>query len=68
MKMGYKKTSFKKYLNDYWNNDSGATAIEYGLLTALIAVAMIVGLQILGAGNEGSWNSVAADVAEAMDQ
>jgi pilus assembly protein Flp/PilA len=29
-------------------NDSGATAIEYGLLTALIAVFLIAALQNLG--------------------
>lgn len=31
-----------------WADDSGATAIEYGLLAALIAVAAIASLQALG--------------------
>ena len=32
-----------------WNNDSGATAVEYGLLAALIAVAIIAGVAHVGA-------------------
>ena len=35
---------FVKFLND----DSGATAIEYGLIAACIAVAIIAILQVLG--------------------
>lgn len=34
----------KKYIND----TSGATAIEYGLIAALIGVAMVVGANALG--------------------
>ena len=34
----------------------GATAIEYGLIVALIAVAMIGGLQSLGGGTNGMWD------------
>jgi pilus assembly protein Flp/PilA len=33
----------------------GATAIEYGLITALIAVACIGGMQSLGGGVGGRW-------------
>ena len=33
-------TVFKRFLDD----NSGATAVEYGLLASLISVAMIVGL------------------------
>jgi pilus assembly protein Flp/PilA len=36
-------------------NERGATAIEYGLLTALIAVACIGGMQNLGGGVGGMW-------------
>ncbi len=35
---------FVKFIND----DSGATAIEYGLIAACIAVAIIAILQIIG--------------------
>jgi pilus assembly protein Flp/PilA len=36
----------------------GATAIEYGLICALIVVAMIGGLQQLGGGVGGKWTVI----------
>jgi pilus assembly protein Flp/PilA len=36
----------------------GATAIEYGLIAALIIVAMIGGLQSLGGGVGGQWTKI----------
>jgi pilus assembly protein Flp/PilA len=36
----------------------GATAIEYGLICALIVVAMIGGLQALGGGVGGKWTTI----------
>jgi len=35
-------------LKRFWNDESGATAIEYGLIAALIAVAAIAAMQGLG--------------------
>ena len=35
-------------LSRFMNDESGATAIEYGLLAALIAVAIIAGATLLG--------------------
>ena len=35
-------------LRKFWEDESGATAIEYGLLAALIAVAAIVALESVG--------------------
>jgi len=37
-------TSIKRFLND----ESGATAIEYGLIAALVAVAIIGAVGLLG--------------------
>ena len=36
----------------------GATAIEYGLIVALIAVAMMGGLATLGGGAGGMWTNL----------
>jgi pilus assembly protein Flp/PilA len=44
----------------------GATAIEYGLLAGLIAVAMIAGLSSLGGGAGGMWGKVSKNVTSAM--
>jgi pilus assembly protein Flp/PilA len=37
-------------------DERGATAIEYGLIVALIAVAVIGGMQSLGGGVGGMWS------------
>ncbi|GLQ24943.1 hypothetical protein GCM10007853_28170 [Algimonas ampicilliniresistens] len=52
-------TLFKQFLED----ESGATAIEYGLIAALIAVAMIAGATSLG----GSISDKMDDVGATMD-
>ncbi len=38
------KRSFKKFVQD----DAGATAIEYGLIAALIAIVIIAGVRSTG--------------------
>ncbi len=35
-------------INNFLRNDDGVTAIEYGLIAALIAVAIIVGVTAVG--------------------
>ena len=40
----------------------GATAIEYGLIAALIVVAMMGGLKTLGGGAGGMWTKVKTEV------
>ena len=45
--------------------DRGATAIEYGLIAALIVVAMIAALGQLGGGTNGMWGKIGAAVNSA---
>lgn len=47
-------------------DDRGATAIEYGLIAALIVVAMIGGLSALGGGANGMWGGVSNTVQTYM--
>jgi pilus assembly protein Flp/PilA len=42
--------------------DTGATAVEYGLMAALIAVAIIAGVTLLGQNLLTLFNNVAAAV------
>ncbi len=49
----------KTLLSQFWNEEDGASAIEYGLLAALIAVVMAVGATTLGTGLSGLFTSVA---------
>ena len=44
----------------------GATAIEYGLIVALIAIAMIAGLEQLGGGAGGMWTNLAQTAEDNM--
>ncbi|MBC3942250.1 Flp family type IVb pilin [Sphingomonas albertensis] len=43
----------------------GATAIEYGLILALMVIAMIVGLTALANSTTGMWNTVDTKVSAA---
>jgi pilus assembly protein Flp/PilA len=39
-----------KTLKAFWSQEEGAAAIEYALIAALIAIAIVVGAGILGGG------------------
>jgi pilus assembly protein Flp/PilA len=43
-----------------WKNEDGATAIEYGLIAALIAVAAITAFQLVGTNLTSTFNNVAS--------
>lgn len=47
-------------IRDFWNDEQGVTAIEYGLLAALIAVAIIAGAGLLGTNLNTMFNNIAA--------
>jgi pilus assembly protein Flp/PilA len=49
---------FSLFLRD----ESGATAIEYGLIAAGIAVVIITAVQLIGTNLSSTFNSVAAAV------
>ena len=44
---------------------TGATAIEYGLILALLVVALLSAITVLGGGVEGAWNDMSNRVTEA---
>lgn len=44
----------------------GATAIEYGLIAALIAVAAISGMSSLGGGANGMWGKLDNKITDGM--
>ncbi len=47
------------------NDESGATAIEYGLIAALVAVAIIAALTALGTSLDSLFSNVATTVSNA---
>lgn len=46
-------------------DNRGATAIEYGLIAALIAVAAIGAMKNLGGGSNGMWGKISSKVEAA---
>ena len=46
----------------FLKDETGATAIEYGLIVALIVIAMIAGLQLFAGTTISMWNSVQQNV------
>ena len=54
-------TKFMQFMRD----DSGATAIEYGLIAALIAVAIIAAVGLVGTNLDNTFNTVASSLPNA---
>jgi pilus assembly protein Flp/PilA len=60
-----------QYLNILLNarlakmDERGASAVEYGLLVALIAAAIVLAVTLLGGNLRNTFNGVAGDVAPA---
>lgn len=50
--------SIKRFCGD----ENGATAIEYGLIAALMAIAAITAMTTLGTNLGNTWNKVAENV------
>lgn len=49
-------------MQKFFSNESGATAIEYGLIAALIAVAIIGAVTALGENASTTFDEVAAQM------
>lgn len=52
-------------VKNFMRSETGATAIEYGLIAALIAVVIIVALSVLGEQISGGFSMVASAVQAA---
>jgi len=54
-----------KTIAQFANDESGATAIEYGLIAALIAVGIIVAATTLGGSLSGLFNRISTKLNSA---
>ena len=54
--------AIRKKMGRMLANQRGATAIEYGLIAALIALAMMGGLRTLAGGAGGMWRNISSQV------
>lgn len=57
-----------KFLKSLWQDEAGATAIEYGLLAALIAVAIITTVSLLGGELNDTFSAVDTQLDAANKQ
>lgn len=52
-------------MHKFFQNESGATAIEYGLIAALIAVAIIGAVSSVGGSVETTFNEISDRIDDA---
>ncbi len=52
----------RKTILAFLKNESGATAIEYGLIAALIAVVIITGVTAVGTNLSGTFNTLSTNL------
>jgi pilus assembly protein Flp/PilA len=62
---GLSEYSLKRALRAFLADDSGATAIEYGLIATMIAVVCIGAFKKVAGSNTGGWQGVATKVGAA---
>ena len=55
-------TQYLQILLNAHRDERGASAVEYGLLVALIAVVMAVGAAVFGTELQGLFNNVAGQI------
>lgn len=52
-------------IRNLWQDESGASAVEYGLLVALIAVVIITAVSMLGKTLSNTFTSVSGAISSA---
>jgi len=55
-------------ISDYWQNESGATAIEYGLIAALIGTAIVAGITSVGSSTESMYETITTTITTATNK
>ena len=58
--------AIRRTLRRLLTDKKGATAIEYGLIAGLIAVALVSGISSLGGGSNGMWTNIASEAKANM--
>ena len=46
------------FIKNFWNDEEGATAIEYGLIAGLIAVGLVAALTAIGTDLSGLFGKI----------
>jgi pilus assembly protein Flp/PilA len=53
------------FFKSFFKNESGATAIEYGLIAGLVSIAIIAALTLLGGNLSALFDNIATEVETA---
>jgi pilus assembly protein Flp/PilA len=62
---GVRSQTMKSLFSRFVKDESGATAIEYGLIAAIVGVGIIASLGVLRNGLAGTFNTVAGNMTAA---
>ncbi|MDV7340379.1 Flp family type IVb pilin [Terasakiella sp. A23] len=54
-------------IKNIWNDESGATAIEYGLIAALISIVAITAMTTTGTSLTSAFDRVSTSLSGAVD-
>ena len=57
-----KEKQMSKFVTKFMKDESGATAIEYGLIVALIAVVIVTAVTTLGGKLNGAFTTVSTKI------
>lgn len=53
-------------IKGFWKDEEGATAVEYGIMVALIAAVIIVAVQLLGTNTDAAFDTVNTAMSPAI--
>lgn len=51
-------SKFVQAAKQFWNDEEGVTAIEYGLIAALIAVVIVGAVQLIGENLDATFTTI----------
>jgi pilus assembly protein Flp/PilA len=57
--------SMKMAIKRFWADEEGVTAIEYGLIAALIAVVIIASVKIVGTQLDATFSKIGTELSTA---
>ena len=60
--------SIREWLEELWNDESGVTAVEYGLIAGLVGAVLIVALGAFGDRIEGVFEALTQRMDEAANE
>ncbi len=67
VKFAPQRSSTRRLINRFRKDDSGATAIEYGLIVSLIIIAIIAAVKNFGATTNDMYSEIETEINTAIE-